>query len=397
MNRYLSTHRRNGKLELQKLFEEALLSPQGDGQIMSFLIKTLPTCTTRAAASKYSLDTFGPKSIAACLVKTVCSGPEHFLPQECVPHLQELLQGWAGLKKNSITFDLGLWSEDHTDVEYAGYVKFLDLAGLYCRSSKPMMTSIFLAGISMKNEIIASNAARFSNTLPDDVGDRLFRTTTGTTQFLVFQRLNKDSRNRISVAIEKEDETMYCMVCDFARILTPKQMRWVQGVLNIDGWSMRQFNTAMAGGNLELVTEMIEDKFPKFISDSRILMDSLFALGANPCNEDWTPVCKYILSVVNDRRGPVKFRAMGATELMCTEFFSTKRGIISELTNWSDLRVDPHRPYALLCDGTLCKLLRKNGILQLWSEKPHKPKFRIFPWMPVDNEALAILGEFNMI
>ncbi|MFS8159945.1 MAG: hypothetical protein ACMG6E_06990, partial [Candidatus Roizmanbacteria bacterium] len=350
----------------------------------------LPTINTRASQVKYALDMFGPKTVMKLII-------DLFINQKVKrkDQLLELCRKWCSGKKPFLSFELGFWTEEHTTETKGHLIEFIDIMSKACKGCKSLMRELTVVSVKLNLESLADICSRTAEDFTEEEGDLLFKITSGKMRFIVFRRLGKASKDKLasSIGVDRDTET-FNSVCALAAYCTPKEMAWIHESLNINSYSVSEFIFALGAGNLPLVEDMISQKRPGFISKSNILTSILFAFGTNPQNEDWDPVAKYIFEITQK---DVTIRAHDAVELMCTEYFRTKRSLIAVKTNWDDFRFDNSRAYGLICDGELCKLLEKNEVFKGWLNATYKPRFTLYPWMPVDQDAIRILSSYGLI
>ena len=386
MTNYLQQFRTKDVLHLEDIFAELIKDQPYDERMITFLVKTLPSIKTRAGAAKYALDNYGPRTAMTQLIKS-CGESGYF-------HVPELLREWSRLKKPFGSFDLPIWENMGKTDEREKLLEFIDMASKACRSNKKMMSELFVASVQIGSERLAHICSKNSSPLPEDQGDELFKLHKGKMQYYILSVMNDTSKARLFSSIENRDSEIFNDIAAMAKFLNPKELAWVHSVVGIGRYSIAEFIFALDSGNLELVSDMILLEHPKFISKANILTNILFALGRNPYNADWAAVWKYINSIV---QRDVKIRGNDTIELMCTEFFSRKRGLLINLVDWQDTKIDQSRAYGVICDETLCELLDKNGVLSGWSTLQSVPKFRIYPWMPINTKAIDILTKYDYI
>ncbi len=232
---------------------------------------------------------------------------------------------------------------------------------------------------------------------------------TGKARFFVFQKMHPRARQELNEALTSENNAIfkvgeqsytssesYVLFSNMASTLCVKEITWAHNVMSITKFSILEFTAALDGGNHGIILHMVKEKFPDFIRSQKLLTDLLYALSKNPYNDIWNEVCDYIFSVTDTKK--ITIDPADAIELMCTPFFSSIKNTIGNNTNWIKIpNIDGRRPYALLQDYDVVKLLEQNGILKIWSRSPRRPKFSVFSWAKSDAKCIAILKNFNLL
>lgn len=180
------------------------------------------------------------------------------------------------------------------------------------------------------------------------------------------------------------------------REITPQQWKLLRNKLKQKNFTIKQFLYALEAGNLAICKLMVEKDFPKFLENRVIYTQCLYALSNNNPTNEWMTILTHILAKCGNKKFTID--PLDAIKLLCTPFFKENKQLIIANTKWKHtINIDANIPFGLLTDRTIVQALDKAGVLEMWSKYLLRPKFKVFEFMKVDEEAVRLLGNHGLI